>query len=700
MRSTLQHRFLIALLLSIAICARLVAAAEEGLNVTTVAGKKPWPGKDGEQDRIAPCIASDRDDNVFVCTYRGTGSIIWELSAKGDGLAIALIDANGRLIRNPTVSLPIRLVGEKITFRRDGMLTIQNNDGFGFVDQFVAPQMATEPPRPVGLLVGSDKTLFISTAPITSDAKGDIYVAGPIVERISPDGTVTKLAGYSQGSRDGTGPDAQFNRPAGIASDAAGNLLVADTLNCTIRRITPTGVVTTIAGRPGELGDNDGKVDGSADFQSRAHFSTPSGIAIKKDGVVLVADTAGIRQILPNGVVSTFAGRRDPENFNRLHAGWKDGPVLTAEFDSPAAISVSPSGVIFVADTGQVTGRGTIRRVAFGPIVDSSTQSGPGTQKPAHSRKITAGEVVTLAHGLGRIGPLLIDASGDIYFGVRGDLWTGTVQRLKPNGERTIVVGRTGQYAPDEHDNSHRFLSPTGLAIDRSGTLYVADSERDDIVEITPDGTMYRAQDRTGSALSSGWGLAISPAGALFVSRNFAQVVYRVTPDGRQNAFAGVNGAVGEVDGRGDEARFNNPRLIAVDSHENVYVGENSKAIRRIAPDGTVVTIAGKPDQEGIADGRGEEARFTDITGIAVGPDDTAYVCDAGRIRAVSPDGNVETVLENHASGQDSSPDAYDHAPVPVGRVKFVDLGSIVIDRVGCLYVTDGGSIRKITATP
>jgi len=688
-------------LLVVVLAARLVARTSEELIVTTIAGKAPWPGEGGEHDRIAPCLASDRDDNVFVCTYRGAASIIWELFAKGGGRAVGVIHSDGRLQLNPAITFSVRLIGEKITFTHDGPLTTQSNGGFGIVDRFVVPQMAVAPPQPIGLAIGGDNALYVSTSPIAADSKGNIYIAGSIVQRINLDGTVTKLAGYGQGSRDGSGPDAQFSRPKGIAVDENGNLLIADTYNGTIRRITADGVVSTVAGMANELGSNDGASGPNTTYESRAHFFMPSGIAITNSGAVIVADTSvsGIRQVLPDGTVSTLCGQRDPGDFNNFHAAWRDGPASSAEFDSPAAIAVSPTGTIFVADTGEHTGRGTIRRIAFGLSQDQDSNPTLTRISQPRSRKITKGRVVTLAHNLGNVGPLLVDASGNIYFGVGADLWQGTVQKLSPNGVITIVAGRSGEYASDERDNAHRFRLPTGLALDRSGTLYVADPQRDDIVEVTSDGNMYRALDKAGAALLPGCGLAFSASGSLYVSRNFAQIVYRVSADGTESDLAGVQGEVGEVDGRGSEARFNNPRLLTVDSHDNVYVSENSTALRRIAPDGTVVTIAGIADQPGRSDGHGTEARFTAITGLAVSADDTVYVCDAGRIRAISPDGWVETVLENHAPAGQFSPDSYDHAPVAVDKVRFADLGSIAIDRAGCLYVADGDSIRKVIPT-
>ncbi len=142
---------------------------------------------------------------------------------------------------------------------------------------------------------------------VAVDVAGNVYVAGTnnqTIRMITPAGVVTTLAGLTGtfGSADGTGPAARFHSPLGVAADATGNVYVADSSNQTIRKITPNGVATTLAGVSGTVGSTDGS--GSA-----ARFNTPTDVAVDSAGNVYGADTLNrsIRMITPAGVVSTFA---------------------------------------------------------------------------------------------------------------------------------------------------------------------------------------------------------------------------------------------------------------------------------------------------------------------------------------------------------------------------------------------------------
>ena len=263
------------------------------------------------------------------------------------------------------------------------------------------------------------------------------------------------------GSADGQGSAARFLNPVAMASDSAGNLFVADTENSTIRKITPSGLVSTFAGIAGINNSGDGT--GLA-----AQFNTPSGIALDTADNVYVADTNNhtIRKITPAGVVTTFAGMAGV-------VGSSDGTGSAARFSSPQGLSVDTAGNVYVADSGNHT----IRRIN------------------------AAGDVTTVAGLAGSTGSL--DGAGSaarfnnptgVVNGGVGTLWvtdTGnhTVRRINPisNYVNTIAgtAGASG-YA-DGTGIASQFASPNGITRDAANNVYVADFTNNSVRKITPN---------------------------------------------------------------------------------------------------------------------------------------------------------------------------------------------------------------------
>jgi len=201
------------------------------------------------------------------------------------------------------------------------------------------------------------QAIFNYPGAIAVDGAGNVYVADTYnytVRKITPAGVVTTLAGLADndGSTDGIGCDARFSYLFGIAVDGAGNVYVTDSSN-TIRKITPAGAVTTLAGTP----DVHGSADGTG---SAAQFWQPWGIAVDSASNVYVADQANntIRKITPAGVVTTIAGAAGV-------IGSADGSGNAARFNAPAGIAVDSAGNLYVADTYNRT----IRKITSAGVV-------------------------------------------------------------------------------------------------------------------------------------------------------------------------------------------------------------------------------------------------------------------------------------------------------------------------------------------
>ena len=278
---------------------------------------------------------------------------------------------------------------------------------------------------PFGIAVASDGTIYVADA-------GD----SNRIRKISPDGNVTTLAGGSEGFADGAGPSASFNTPSALALGPDGNLYVADTGNNRIRKITPDGMVSTVAGN-----GNAGYVDGPA---ATAQFNGPIGLTVSSSGDIYVADTYNdvIRMITTEGQVTTIAGGGIP--------GYADGEQKLALFDTPSGIIVVENSSLIIADTGN-------RRL----------------------RKISAeGNVTTLPiSGEDLSSPLGLAFTHDRFLYVT-ELDRSRVIQVAPDGVARVISGHGSGFA-DGFEGA-QFNQPTGIAIGphlhKPTELFIADS--------------------------------------------------------------------------------------------------------------------------------------------------------------------------------------------------------------------------------
>ena len=275
---------------------------------------------------------------------------------------------------------------------------------------------------PFDVAIAPDGTVYISDAGVSNR-----------IRAIFPDGRVATVAGGEPGYADGTGDAARFDSPSGLAVDTRGMVYVADTGNNAIRRITPDGRVTTVAG-----GGPAGYRDGSAD---QAQFNGPVDVAVDASGRVVVADTYNdrIRAIAPDGTVSTVAGGDAP--------GFIDGAAADARFDTPCGVAIHNTGIILVADTGN----GVVRTIDAHGVV--ATPAGP--------------------HSEGLLRPIGIAAgpSGETY--VTDD--RGRLVEIGAAGEARSLAGSVPGFR-DGPGSEARFRRPAGVAVAKPGRLYVADA--------------------------------------------------------------------------------------------------------------------------------------------------------------------------------------------------------------------------------
>ncbi len=416
--------------------------------------------------------------------------------------------------------------------------------------------------------------LFSDPMALALDPSGNLYVTdnrNNTIRKITPDATVTTLAGMAgvAGFADGNGSSALFAYPWYLAVDASGNVYVSDEDNALIRKITPDGVVTTLAGQLGVQRWADGT--GTA-----ATFASPAGMAVDGAGNVYVTDFGDrtIRKITPDGVVRTIAGTPDPA----YRSGIVDGTVSGVYFADPTVgLAVDGAGNVYVSNTASTvlkfTAAGGASILAGSPAMIGS-EDGTGS-----------------AARFGSPNGAAVDGSGNVYV---ADGRYHTIRKITPAGVVTTFAGTPGVAgSADGPRAAALFSSPAGLALDNSGNLYVADSWNFTIRMITPSGVVstiagtpgvWGAADGTGPAAQFTLVSGIAVSGAnVYVTDQYTQTVRKITQQGNVTTVA---------------AQFSSLAGITADTLGNVYVADSGNStIWKITQQGVVTIVAGVPGQ-------------------------------------------------------------------------------------------------------
>ena len=527
---------------------------------------------------------------------------------------------------------------------------------------------------------------FDSPSGVAVTTTGDRFVAdteNQVIRKIDASGNVTTFAGAFgiPGSADGTGSEARFNQPSGIT--AVGTVLfLCDTGNHTIRRVSASGVVTTLAGSPGVPGAVDNTVGAFVRFSSPKGITSdvlPGGASLTP--TLFVADTGNhnIRRMSTSGATTTLAGSGTP--------GFVDGSGASASFFSPEGVTFDGSSV-FVADTGNHAIRKVTLTASVGDVTTLAGDGTPGFTDNTSGASVRFSSPVSLA-----------SVGSDLYVSDTGNQVVRKVNTT--NLGFTTTLAGTPQVAgsADGTGGLARFDSPEGIASDglSLASLYVADTGNHTVRQVTLGGsvtTVAGNPPQAGSADLQGDAARFrAPAGVVvigddvFVADKENHTIRKIDSAGVATTIAGAAGSPGSTD---TPPRFQFPAGITVLGGELYVTDSGNNTIRRVTTAGVVTTIAGNPGSTGSADGSGITALFNNPQGIvALGGD--LYVADFGNntIRKVSTGGNVTTI-----AGSAGNPGAAD-GPSSVARFRS-PLGIATLGT--SLYVADSGNdtIRKV----
>ncbi len=530
---------------------------------------------------------------------------------------------------------------------------------------------------------------FNSPVCVAVDAAGTLYVSdlrGNVVRKVDPaTGVITTVAGTGTGGFSGDGGPAaaaQLNTPQGIAVDRAGNLFIADAVNRVVRQVTPAGTIRTVPGTVSRF------------------LLHPTGVAVDAGGDLYVVDGASrsvLKTRVGTGELTLYAGS------GRAGFSGDGGPATRAQFFVPQSIGLDAAGNLFVADTGN----NVIRRV------DAATGTISTVAGAIHVLPLGADGGAPTAAFLNTPGTTVVDARGNVYVQDSGnnvvrviDAVTGRIRVVAGTG----VAGYSGDGGPA---TAARLSNPIGMAVDRAGNLYIADTYNDVVRKVEAGTGVITTFAGTGVSGYSGDGgpaaaaqlsgpqaLAVDRAGNLLIADSNNSVVRRV--DAATGVITTVVGT-GDIGYAGDggpaaDAVLLFPAGVATDPADNVYVSDSyNNVVRKVdAATGVITTIAGTGRGGYAGDGGpATAALFSAPQEVAADARGNVYIADFlnHAIRKVDAVTGVVTTI----AGTGDLGFAGDGGPGAAARLSFPE--AVTLDAAGNVYISDSYNnvVRKVS---
>ena len=522
------------------------------------------------------------------------------------------------------------------------------------------------------------------------DGAGNLYIADRSnyrIRKVNTAGVITTVAGdgtRGYGGDGGPAVDAQLNTPYGLALDGAGNLYIADLFNNRIRKVDAAGVISTVAG------DGTRGYDGDGGAAVAAQLNLPWGVALDGAGNLYIADTSNhrIRKVDAAGVISTVAGD------GTFGFGGDGGPAVAAQLYLPTGVALDGSGNLYIADANNAR----IRKVdAAGAI---TTVAGDGM------RGFGGDGGAAVAAQLYSPTRVALDGAGNLYI---ADTSNSRIRKVDAAGAISTVAGG-GPVGDGGAAVAAQLYSPSGVAPDGAGNLYIADQNNarirkvdaaGAITTVAGDGTKGYGGDggaATEAQLLGPAGVALDGAGNLYIADRFNHRIRKVDASGVISTVAGDGTfGFGGDGGPATAAQLNRPAGVALDGAGNLYIADvNNNRIRKVDASGVISTVAGDGMRGYGGDGGpATAAQLNRPFGVAPDGAGNLYIADSwnSRIRKVDSAGVISTVAGDgmRGFGGDGGAATAAQLSTPVG---------MALDDAGNLYIADlfNNRIRKVDA--
>jgi uncharacterized protein (TIGR03437 family) len=500
------------------------------------------------------------------------------------------------------------------------------------------------------------------------DAAGNLYVADTgrhRVLKLSTTGAVTVLAGTGVNGfsgDNGSAASAALSYPDGVCADASGNVYISDWGNGRVRKVNPSGIITTFAS-----------------------ISNPAGLAIDSQGLVYVSDyfDGYVWTISPGGAVQIFAGT------GATTLVLTSGPAASTPLGYPNGLAFDGSGSLYVTTDSSVVWR-----------IDSTRNISVYAGSPNNCCYSGDGGLAQNAYLSGTVWGVGFDSAGNGYI---ADSANNSIRKVTSGIISRYAGSRAYSFNGDGADATQAALyDPGPVAVDASGNVYISDVLNWRVRKVTP-GNAISTVAGNGNFADSGdggvataasfeliSGIAVDSKGAVYVADLFASRVRKIGTNGVITTVAGT-GSAGKNSDRGAATSFQlrSPDALAIDGNDNLYIADTGNyRVVRVGTDGIATTIAGNGVLGDTGDnGAATSASLLVVNGLTVDTAGNVYIAQGNRVRKVSQGGIITAFAGNGVTGSTGDGN-------PASAARFVEPTGLATDSSGNVYIVDRSDER------